>query len=660
MTQNCLCKVVPAVLTIALAACQDPITGIVDPLMEAEAETSVATVHMAVSLDHVFSWWSADGNYDDVAPATDGHTANNVRWISNALGVGVRTLDLTDGTVGFETGFVGQAFRFTGAPGGLNQFLEIRTADDLRAPETTVELWAQRLGDGQNPSDAVLIQKAIEDTKFEAPGISYFISWRGTGSARRIEADVAFASDAEPITNFAMGRLVSEPVGNDEWVHVALTVDSNGDAVLYVNGVASSNTINGGGPPVYGNGSVVIGNNWQWARTTTQFGGPFKKGFNGCIDEIRIRGRALSATEIAAIYSSGDGSTCAPSAPEPVNTPPAVDAGEDAAINEGANFASTGSFTDPDADSWTATVDYDDGSGPERLTLLADKAFSLSHVYADNGTYQVTVTVDDQVADPVWATASVVVNNVAPTINSGPDEATVFAGNTYLSTVSFTDPGDDSWDVTVDYGDGTEEEFEVSATSFDLSHVYTSEQCGPFAVTVTVTDDDGAGDSSTAQVTVEYEYELSVNKTRVRLDRRRRHRSNRDRYDVDGRVPSSVLDCFNSETDELTVSFGGIPQDFPAGSFVRKDDKWQYKAPRGARGIRKFDLRDDGRFKIQARYMDLASIHFPGYVSFSLSIGPASGETDIQLDRRGRLHRPRARARGRDRLRDLLARWRKH
>ncbi len=196
----------------------------------------------------------------------------------------------------------------------------------------------------------------------------------------------------------------------------------------------------------------------------------------------------------------------------------------------------------------------------------------------------------------------------------------------------------------------------MSATSFDLSHVYTSEQCGPFAVTVTVTDDDGAGDSSTAQVTVEYEYELSVNKTRVRLDRR--HRSNRDRYDVDGRVPSSVLDCFNSETDELTVSFGGIPQDFPAGSFVRKDDKWQYKAPRGARGIRKFDLRDDGRFKIQARYMDLASIHFPGYVSFSLSIGPAIGDTDIQLDRNLRLHRGRAKVK--EKLRQFLSRWRNH
>ena len=62
-------------------------------------------------------------------------------------------------------------------------------------------------------------------------------------------------------------------------------------------------------------------------------------------------------------------------------------------VNEGATFTSSGSFTDPGADTWTATVDYGDGSGDQPLSLGPDKTFTLSHVYADNGRYTVTVTV---------------------------------------------------------------------------------------------------------------------------------------------------------------------------------------------------------------------------------------------------------------------------
>ena len=54
-----------------------------------------------------------------------------------------------------------------------------------------------------------------------------------------------------------------------------------------------------------------------------------------------------------------------------------------------------GAFTDPGADTWTATVDYGDGSGAQPLPLNPDKTFNLSHFYADNGTFTVTVTVTD-------------------------------------------------------------------------------------------------------------------------------------------------------------------------------------------------------------------------------------------------------------------------
>jgi len=79
----------------------------------------------------------------------------------------------------------------------------------------------------------------------------------------------------------------------------------------------------------------------------------------------------------------------------PVNDAPVVNAGADSTINVDPTFSGSGSFTDPDTDSWTATVNYGDGTGSSALNLNADKSFSLSHVYADNGSYTVTVIVTD-------------------------------------------------------------------------------------------------------------------------------------------------------------------------------------------------------------------------------------------------------------------------
>ncbi len=61
----------------------------------------------------------------------------------------------------------------------------------------------------------------------------------------------------------------------------------------------------------------------------------------------------------------------------------------------GSTFSRSGSFTDPDDEDWTATVDYGDGSGPVSLNLNSSKTFWLSHLYGATGTYTVTVTVDD-------------------------------------------------------------------------------------------------------------------------------------------------------------------------------------------------------------------------------------------------------------------------
>jgi hypothetical protein len=75
---------------------------------------------------------------------------------------------------------------------------------------------------------------------------------------------------------------------------------------------------------------------------------------------------------------------------------PTVSLGGDAALAAGAAFARAGTFADPGAGTWKATVDYGDGSVVQVLVLQADKTFRLDHVYANIGTYPIVVSVADE------------------------------------------------------------------------------------------------------------------------------------------------------------------------------------------------------------------------------------------------------------------------
>jgi len=77
-----------------------------------------------------------------------------------------------------------------------------------------------------------------------------------------------------------------------------------------------------------------------------------------------------------------------------------------ASLIAGETYAATGSFTDPGADTWTASVDYGDGGGPGPLPLTG-KTFTLSHAYATAGTFTVAVRVTDQDGGRGSATAAV-------------------------------------------------------------------------------------------------------------------------------------------------------------------------------------------------------------------------------------------------------------
>jgi len=85
------------------------------------------------------------------------------------------------------------------------------------------------------------------------------------------------------------------------------------------------------------------------------------------------------------------------------NVAPTVNAGGDATLQKGELFDRRGSFADPGTGTWTAMVDYGDGTGPQALALKGHD-FRLHHHYGAKGTYQVVVTVVDD--DGAVGTAS--------------------------------------------------------------------------------------------------------------------------------------------------------------------------------------------------------------------------------------------------------------
>ena len=88
-----------------------------------------------------------------------------------------------------------------------------------------------------------------------------------------------------------------------------------------------------------------------------------------------------------------------------------------AGLLPGESYEASSLFTDPGADSWSATVDYGDGSGAAALALDG-KTFSLAHAYAADGAFTVAVAVRD---DDATVTATATVGVI--TITAGIDNA---------------------------------------------------------------------------------------------------------------------------------------------------------------------------------------------------------------------------------------------
>ena len=192
-----------------------------------------------------------------------------------------------------------------------------------------------------------------------------------------------------------------------------------------------------------------------------------------------------------------------------------------------------------------ATVDWGDGTTADPLTVSVGVEGSpgnpttgvfahAAHHYADNGTYTVTVSFKDDDGAVVARTFTIVVENVAPSLELTQDVFVINEGETLNlpNLGTFSDPGfnnaanpngasQETFKYTINWGDGTIETGVLPASVTDGSpgvatigalidsHLYADNDVdNKYTITVTLFDDDGGSVTKSIEVTV-----LNVNPT---------------------------------------------------------------------------------------------------------------------------------------------------
>jgi len=168
-----------------------------------------------------------------------------------------------------------------------------------------------------------------------------------------------------------------------------------------------------------------------------------------------------------------------------------------AAVDEGASYAYTGVVADigtGDIPDLVITWDWGDGTS----TSTGNPGL---HTYADDGTYTIIATVDDQDGGTASQTTTVTVGNVQPGITSSPPTAAL-EGTTYTYTPNVVDPGAETFIWTLSPSASSNTQFDTSTGVITWTPDSADAIQGSFALVLTVFDGDGGSDAQSWTVNV--------------------------------------------------------------------------------------------------------------------------------------------------------------
>ncbi len=192
----------------------------------------------------------------------------------------------------------------------------------------------------------------------------------------------------------------------------------------------------------------------------------------------------------------GEGGTDSTTVPVTINNlpPTGLSVSGDSSVVLGQSASLTGSATDPAgaADPLTYTWAWGDTTSDSGVDLT-----SVSHTYAEPGTFTVTVTVDDGDGGSTSDTAQIEVTNPGPSLTLASSPGTRDEAQSGSYSVTASDVLGDPVTVTWDWGDSSADDSGLDLVS--ASHAYADD--GTFTTTITATDAYG-GSASTDVDTV--------------------------------------------------------------------------------------------------------------------------------------------------------------
>lgn len=253
------------------------------------------TLFAALMLGAIFSRPQRAQQSPACAPAPSGMVAwyraeNNT---NDSQGTNHGTLN---GNTGFAAGRVGQAFTFDGD----GDLVTVPDTPSLNPTgQITLQAWVYPTADsgGSDVVSVIATKETTSSSQFEIARRNTNACSNGTGIP---SGNFAFYLDGITLPNQCSGWVDGGAfLPLNVWSHVALTY--NGEEVeAYVNG-ANTRTIFTGSTLVTGTGLLRIGGRIDgrgfWA---------------GLIDELSLYNRALTGTEISAIYNAGSAGVCPP------------------------------------------------------------------------------------------------------------------------------------------------------------------------------------------------------------------------------------------------------------------------------------------------------------------------------------------------------------
>jgi murein DD-endopeptidase MepM/ murein hydrolase activator NlpD len=302
----------------------------------------------------------------------------------------------------------------------------------------------------------------------------------GSASGPHLHHEVAVPTDPTNLAPFStLGGFV--PGAWNVVANVCFTDgDDNGDN-LYTDGESYTSgpcpntapTANAGGPYIVNEGSAVVLDgtgssdphnailSYSWSPATNltnpSSATPTYNAIDDAVDNITLTvsdvggdvtpGLALTDSDVAVVTV--------------LNVAPTVVAAGDN-INEAGTATVSATFTDPGTlDTHTAAIDWGDGTAAQAVTVL-QLAAGVTHVYGDNGVYNVVVTVTDDDGGAGSDAVNVTVANLNPQAMLHTDGAVSFPGGDYFvveagaalpAAAHGTDAGSDDLTFTWSVGD---------------------------------------------------------------------------------------------------------------------------------------------------------------------------------------------------------------